>query len=517
MATYKVKDDGKAPSGLSTGDTVVTGGGTYKITGVNSDGSYQSTKVNNTNTSNYSGAYASAPSTTKKPTASNYTPTGTYNDAGVSTADQAKIQAYKEQYAAAQANGDTAAMAAAHAAAEAIRGRYNYSGGTDGSEYNPFDEPLTPTFSYNVAQPTYNSKYDNRIDQMLNQILNRDAFTYDAVNDPLYQQYRDQYVREGNRSMNDTLAAAASGAGGMNSYAITAAQQASDYYAAQLNDKIPELYQLAYDMYLTDIDNQVRDLGLLQQMDETQYGRYRDQMSDWRNDRDFAYGMYRDDVGDNKWYDEFDQSVYTDLRNYNYGVGRDKVTDAQWDKSFGLEEDKFADSTKDDAWDRAMTIILNGGTPSAELLKAAGMTEAEAQSLKDAQIAAAPAGGSGGGGNGGGSGKKGDDDDDGDDVPIFDNKPTGGDFIDKHAAAVKAAPDRTSFDTSDLSANGKKALSSLSMMYDSMSNQYAGKDGLYPVEKTILEMAAEGSITADDGYILMQHFGYNGEKHFPEE
>ena len=65
MATkYKVQEDGKAPSGLSVGSEVVTGGGTYKITGVNADGSYQSTKVADTNTSNYTGSYASVPTTT---------------------------------------------------------------------------------------------------------------------------------------------------------------------------------------------------------------------------------------------------------------------------------------------------------------------------------------------------------------------------------------------------------------------------------------------------------------------
>ena len=36
MATYKVNPDGKAPAGLSVGDLVVTGGGTYLITGFKS-------------------------------------------------------------------------------------------------------------------------------------------------------------------------------------------------------------------------------------------------------------------------------------------------------------------------------------------------------------------------------------------------------------------------------------------------------------------------------------------------
>ena len=42
--------NGKAPSGLRAGDMVITGGGTYQITGVNEDGTYQSQLVDANNT-----------------------------------------------------------------------------------------------------------------------------------------------------------------------------------------------------------------------------------------------------------------------------------------------------------------------------------------------------------------------------------------------------------------------------------------------------------------------------------
>lgn len=54
----KVGADGKAPSGLQVGDRVVTGGGTYEITGVNPDGTYESKLVDKNQTSyNYNGTY----------------------------------------------------------------------------------------------------------------------------------------------------------------------------------------------------------------------------------------------------------------------------------------------------------------------------------------------------------------------------------------------------------------------------------------------------------------------------
>ena len=64
-----------------------------------------------------------------------YVAKGTYNDADVTAADKAKLAALGAQYNAAMASGNTADAYSAHAAAEAIRSGYGYSGGIDGSQY----------------------------------------------------------------------------------------------------------------------------------------------------------------------------------------------------------------------------------------------------------------------------------------------------------------------------------------------------------------------------------------------
>ena len=46
MGIYRVGDNGSAPKGLKAGDQVVTGGGTYRITGVDSNGGYTSELFN---------------------------------------------------------------------------------------------------------------------------------------------------------------------------------------------------------------------------------------------------------------------------------------------------------------------------------------------------------------------------------------------------------------------------------------------------------------------------------------
>lgn len=88
MATYKVGADGKAQSGLKAGDEVVTAGGTYKITGVNPDGTYQSTLTNkNQTTNNYTGGYANGSSGGNKTTTSSTTANKTYSTGDAYTSD----------------------------------------------------------------------------------------------------------------------------------------------------------------------------------------------------------------------------------------------------------------------------------------------------------------------------------------------------------------------------------------------------------------------------------------------
>lgn len=255
------------------------------------------------------------------------------------------------------------------------------------SQQNAIDQfnQWVQDYEQNNPKEEYNSKYDPQIDAILNEILNREDFSYDVANDPLYQQYANMYRREGDRAMKETLAEAAAGAGGMNTYAITAAQQANSYYNSQLNDRIPELYQLAYDMYLQDKESKVQDLGILQNMDATQYGRYRDTINDYYNDKNFAYGAYLDGVQQGNWQTNQNYNSLLDNRNWNndnYWANKewnynDEWKNKEWDET---QSDKEYDrnlydqeSAKEEVW----KYIQLGVTPSADLIAKAGMTEAD--------------------------------------------------------------------------------------------------------------------------------------------
>lgn len=72
-------------------------------------------------------------------------------------------------------------------------------------------------------------------------------FYYDHENDPVWQAYKKEYLREGDRASAQTLGQTAAMTGGIpSSYAETAAQEANNYYAGKLADKIPELYSDAF-------------------------------------------------------------------------------------------------------------------------------------------------------------------------------------------------------------------------------------------------------------------------------
>jgi hypothetical protein len=100
----------------------------------------------------------------------------------------------------------------------------------------------------------YQNAYAGRVaaaQQRLDEV--RDG--YDYASDPLYLAYARQFTGEGRNAALDAYGDAASGVGGMpSSYAYAAAQQAKSYYDSKLADKIPELWELAYDARLAELN-----------------------------------------------------------------------------------------------------------------------------------------------------------------------------------------------------------------------------------------------------------------------
>lgn len=264
MSVYRVESGGRAPAGLSAGDEVVTGGGTYRITGVNADGSYQSQLVNkNQTTRNYGGSYQ--------------TRNSPYTMSGVSDYTRSKL------------NG--------------LEGGYTPSGSVQAAQ--AYLEQVK------ASKPgAYQSRWDDELTSLYDQIRNRKKFSYDMGTDPLYQQYREQYQRLGRLAMQDTMGQAAALTGGYGStYSEQVGQQAYNAYLQNLNDIVPQLQQQAYQRYQDEGTDLYNQYSLVKGRDDTDYGRYRDTVSDYYSDLSDARSAYNSERS-------LDQSQWATMLDY---------------------------------------------------------------------------------------------------------------------------------------------------------------------------------------------------------
>ena len=297
----------------------------------------------------------------------------------------------------------------ANEAANQLRSSYGgYTGGPKGADYvsvgkipNQIDSVLDRinsfgSFDFGQEAPAYTNQYAEQQRALLDAILNREDFSWSKDTDPLYGQYRKSYLREGDRATADALGQAAAASGGRPSTAaVTAATQAGDYYAAQLNDIIPTLYQQAYDQYLDEYNMSLQDLNAVNTQEQLDYAKYLDDLTQFNTDRNFAFNEYLSDF-------DILQSQLAALQGQDesdYGRWMDKVTLGREDQQ---QRQQLAQGQVD-------AILSAGGTPSADLVSQAGYSSEYVQALEDAyrkQAAARVSSGSGsrssGGGNSGG-------------------------------------------------------------------------------------------------------------------
>ena len=223
-------------------------------------------------------------------------------------------------------------------------------------EYDPYQESDTvkeaeAVLNNHLSQKPgeYKSQWQSQLDDTINKILNREKFSYDLNGDALYQQYKDKYIQQGKMAMQDTMGQAAAMTGGYgNSYAQSVGNQAYQASLENLNDIVPELYQMAYDKYNQegqDLYNQYSMLGAQEAQD---YGRYRDSVGDWQSERGYLadrydsertydYGMYSDDRN-------FAYGKYADDKNYAYNEHRNAIADQQWQAEFEEAKRQYDES-----------------------------------------------------------------------------------------------------------------------------------------------------------------------------
>lgn len=136
-----------------------------------------------------------------------------------------------------------------------------------------------------MNRPGYESPYAQQIENLYNELISRPKFEYNPAEDPLYAQYRDQYIRGGQQAMRDTMGNAAALTGGYgNSWANTAAYQAYQNYLQGLNGVIPQLRQQAWNEYQQEGDLMRDQLSMALGMDDRGYDRWAQAGNDMRSD-----------------------------------------------------------------------------------------------------------------------------------------------------------------------------------------------------------------------------------------
>lgn len=270
----------------------------------------------------------------------------------------------------------------------------------------------------------YESKYGPALEALMQQIQNPGKYNYEFNGDNLFKQYADMYTQQGKQAAMNAMGNAAALTGGYgNSYGQMAANQAYDQYLTQLYDRGMELRDRDYQQWQDERQNEFNRYNLMANADQTDYGRYRDTVSDWQNERDYAtgrydternvdYGMYRDTVGD--W--EKNRDYYTDVYNtetdLDYSRYQDTRNFAEQQYQFDTEmKEKIREFDQSLNWEKmssqqkyaaeyCMQVLAKGSMPTAAMLKAAGLSSKDAKKIMTQKS-------SGGGGGGGGSKKSG--------------------------------------------------------------------------------------------------------------
>lgn len=206
-------------------------------------------------------------------------------------------------------------------------------GGSSQSVSQDYRNTMEALKESEFSLPEYSSSYDEQISQIYNKIVSREPFSYDPMSDSLYGHYREQYTQMGRKAMRDTMGQAAALTGGYgSSYAQQAGQQEYDSYLQKLGEALPELYSAAYQRYKDQGQNLEEEYQRLLALEQTEYGRYRDQVEDVM---------------------------------YQQGMAADAAAAQQ--------------EQKDKNYDRLVELITRTGyTPSAEELENSGMTQAQA-------------------------------------------------------------------------------------------------------------------------------------------
>ena len=191
---------------------------------------------------------------------------------------------------------------------------------------NDFMQRAANTVSTNTTRGQMgDNKYQNIYESAYNALANREKFSYNQKDDPLYAQYEDMYTRNARMAMNDTIGVASAMTGGYgNSYAATAGQSMYNNTMQGLNEKALQLYDSALNTYNSETNRLATNFDAAANM-------YGTEQNNLQFIADLTEGQY-----------QFDQNYAQNERNmlYNIAMNYSQMGEGarQFDTSFAEQK-----------------------------------------------------------------------------------------------------------------------------------------------------------------------------------
>ena len=211
---------------------------------------------------------------------------------------------------------------------------------------------------------TGKTTYSNQINQLINDYKNREKFSYNADNDPMFQQALASAMKSGQTAMQDTMGQAAALTGGYgSSYATNVGQNAYNQYVQEAYNMLPEYYQLAMEAYNQEGQNMLNQLSMMDNADSKEYDRlnnaYNMNYNSAQNMYNQEYGAWQDSVNNaynyagllnsdywNKM--DYDESTRQYDQNFGYQQYQDALSQSNWQNQFGYQQ--YQDQVAQNQW-----------------------------------------------------------------------------------------------------------------------------------------------------------------------
>lgn len=213
-------------------------------------------------------------------------------------------------------------------------------------------------------KPLYDSDLEKASAEALGRVADRSEFSFDPNTNALWAAYKKAYEREGARATSDTLGRVAAMTGGTpSSYAVSAASQTANDYAAKMSDKLPEVYS-------TELQRYYNDASLARQDYSTIAGARSQALSEAREKA--ALGDYSalDRLGIDSTNLKEDRAYELRQRTLSDALTAAKYGDYSGLQSYGIDTSRYvADEDYKRAYERASQIYtLTGDSSGLEAL-----------------------------------------------------------------------------------------------------------------------------------------------------